>query len=230
MNHLMQLLNNGGHAVLVNPDFETPTMVDFLGDLGFESVMLDCEHGTLSVEGVMNLARAARAAGMSSIVRPEYMHRALITRYLDCRIDGIMVPLIGDAATAREVVDIVRYARPDDHADVMIIAMIETVDALANLPEILEVDGISAFFVARGDLSKTLGYPNQKDHPVVIAALDDAIAKIRAAGKIVAAAGDWDSVGATIDKGVQLLYIHANTLLKKGAGTYRERARLSGSR
>ena len=228
MNRLLQHLTGGGHAVLVNPDFETPTMIDCLGELGFESVLLDCEHGTLSVADVMNLARAARAAGMSAIVRPEYLQRAIVTRYLDCRIDGLMVPLVGDAATAREIVEIVRYARPDDHADVMIIAMIETAEALANLPEILAVEGISAFFVARGDLSKTLGYPNQKNHPVVIAALDTAIAQIRAAGKIVAAAGEWDSVGATIDKGVQLLYIHASTLLGKAAATYRERARLAG--
>lgn len=226
MNRLMQLLQSGRHAVLINPDFETPTMVDYLGELGFESVMLDCEHGTLSVEGVMNLARAARAAGMSSIVRPEYLHRAIITRYLDCRVDGIMVPLVQDAATAREIVDIVRYARPDDHGEVMIIAMIESAQAIANLPEILQVEGISAFFVARGDLSKSLGFPDQKNHPAVLAALDGAIAQIRAAGKVVAAAGEWDTVGATVDKGVQLLYIHANTLLKKSAGMYRNNARL----
>jgi hypothetical protein len=66
-------------------------------------------------------------------------------------------------------------------------------------------------------------------HCEAIAALDGAIAQIRKAGKVVAAAGDWDSVGATVEKGVQLLYIHANTLLKKGAGVYRKNARLQDS-
>ena len=49
-------------------------------------------------------------------------------RYPDCGVDGIKVPHVEDAATARKMIEIVRYARPKDHADKILIIMLGTLN------------------------------------------------------------------------------------------------------
>ena len=71
MPDLKRIFANCGNAVMVNLTFNSPNLVEYLASLGFEAVMLDCEHTSASVERVEELARAARAAGIAAIVRPE---------------------------------------------------------------------------------------------------------------------------------------------------------------
>ena len=103
-------------VVVLNPDHPSPSLTEFVASLGFDGVFIDCEHGVASVERVQDMCRAARAAGVQSIVRPESDAPFLITRYLDAGAGGIMVPHVESAAAAREIVETVRYARPKDHA------------------------------------------------------------------------------------------------------------------
>lgn len=103
--------------------------------------------------------------GVAAIVRPEANEPRLITRYLDAGANGVMVPHIHTAAAARDLVQAVRYARHADHASKLIVAMVESQQALENLPQILAVQGIDVFFVGPGDLSNTLGMPGQRFHP-----------------------------------------------------------------
>ncbi len=224
MPKLKQLLSTGQTAMMENPGFASPGLVEYLGELGFEAVMLDCEHIASSVERIEEMARAARAAGISSIVRPEMLHEAIVTRYLDCKIDGIMVPHIHTAEEAQQIVDIVRYARPSTHQDTVIIAMIESVDGVNNLPKILAVKGIDAYFLARNDLSKTMGLGGDKNHPEVIKVVQQATKQILGAGKIVGGAGDWDQVDAVIAAGMKLIYLPGKMLLSQAAKIYRKRA------
>ena len=224
MNKLKQMLQDDHLVMMVNLMFNSPNLVEYVGALGFEAVMLDCEHSSASVERIEELSRAARAAGISAIVRPEKLDDALITRYLDCRIAGLMIPHVDDASTARRIVEIVRYALPSDHENILIIAMLESAQAVSNLDEILAVDGIDIFFIARVDLSKSLGYRGDKHHPEVRATVDRLVQRIRAAGRHVGVAGDYDRVEEMAAKDVNLLYVSTKGLLEPGARAYRERA------
>ena len=224
MNALKQTLAGGKLAVMVNLMFNSPNLVEYLGALGFEAVMLDCEHTSASVERIEELARAARAAGIAAIVRPEKLDEALITRYLECKVSGLMIPHVDDAATARRIIDAVRYALPATYADILIIAMLESADAMKNIDEILAVDGIDLFFIARVDLSKSLGFKGDKHHPEVRAAVDRLIDRIQAAGRQVGVAGDYDRVDEMAGKKVNLLFVSTKGLLEPGAKSYRQRA------
>ena len=58
------------------------------------------------------------------------------------------------------------------------------------------VDGIDLFFIARVDLSKSLGFRGDKRHPEVRAVVDRLIERIHAAGRHVGVAGDYlDATG-----------------------------------
>ncbi len=54
--------------------------------------------------------------------------------------------------------DAVRYALPSDYEKRLVVAMIETVDAVDNLDEMLKVEGIDVYFIGPGDLSQNMGY------------------------------------------------------------------------
>ena len=102
-------------------------------------------------------ARSIEPIEIISIVRPEDSLPWMVTRYLECGVDGLMLPLIPNAAVAQQMVDRMRFSAPFDHADRFIILMIETLEAVNNLPEILRVEGVDAFLVAPGDLAMSMG-------------------------------------------------------------------------
>src|SRR5690606_19792461 len=78
-----QKLKDGATVFMVNPGFVSPPLAEFLGEIGFGAIMIDCEHGPAGVADVDAMARAARAVGVGSVVRPEQLDPAIITRYLD---------------------------------------------------------------------------------------------------------------------------------------------------
>ena len=64
----------------------------------------------------------------------------------------------------------------------MVIVHCETQLALANLPGILQVDGVDVVYVGPFDLSQSLGAPGQVNLPQVQAAINDALDRIIASG------------------------------------------------
>ncbi|QCJ01138.1 HpcH/HpaI aldolase family protein [Agrobacterium larrymoorei] len=192
-----------------------------LVELGADAVFVDCEHGTWSFEDVRETAQIVRGAGGAAIVRPQSHERPLIIRYLNAGADGIMVPMIGNAQEARAIVDAVRYAIPSDYEKRLVIAMIETVDAIDELEEMLKVEGIDVFFIGPGDLSQDMGYPpappfGEPRPDVVMEKVAVAVDKIRATGKIAGTLATLDEIPHWRGKGVQFFYVHSDPFLRRG--------------
>ena len=139
-----------GEAVtMVTPHHASSGLAARLVELGADSVFVDCEHGTWSFEDVRMTAQIVRAVGGAAIVRPQSHERPLIIRYLNAGADGIMVPMVGTAAEARAIVEAVRYALPADHEKRLVVAMIETVEAIEGLEAMLAVEGMLAIWWLR---------------------------------------------------------------------------------
>lgn len=211
----------GERLILVNPDDVAAGLAQFIASNGADAIFIDCEHGAPSFLDVENMARATRLAGAVSIVRPDCASRPLMTRYLNRGIDGLMVPLVDSAEQCREIVEIVRYACPSDHGDKLVIAMIETVEAIANLPEMLEVDGVDVFFIGPGDLSQSMGYlpatrAGQPRAPALMETVERAIRAIVAGGRVAGTVANQDDAQAFAGLGAQLLYFHANEFIARG--------------
>ncbi|TOO85453.1 4-hydroxy-2-oxo-heptane-1,7-dioate aldolase, partial [Vibrio parahaemolyticus] len=58
----------------------------------------------------------------------------------------------------------------------------ETREAMNNLPEILNVEGVDGVFIGPADLSADMGFSGNPNHPEVKAAIEKAIVQIREAG------------------------------------------------
>ena len=81
-----------------------------------------------------------------------------------------------------------RFGRMPDYMqrceqELCLLVQVETPAALKEIEAIAAVDGVDGIFIGPGDLSASMGFPGQLQHPEVLAAIEDGIARIRACGK-----------------------------------------------
>jgi 4-hydroxy-2-oxoheptanedioate aldolase len=241
-------LARGEAALGVSVMIPSPQVVEMLARLGFDWVLLDCEHGTFSPESLEIMTMAADGAGITAVGRPRDASAGAIQEVLERGVLGVQVPHVNSAAEARAVVDAVKYhplgrrglaarTRPagygigvslDDYArranaETLICVQLEGVEALDRVEEITAVDGIDVFFVGPADLSQALGHPGQTDHPDVRAAMAKAFAAIQGRGKVAGTAGNAESWREHRERGVAYLYTHLPALLAAGSRAYLDR-------
>jgi len=228
----------------------SPQIVEMLGAFGFDWVLLDCEHGTLTLESVELMAMAAEASGMTAIARPATRGADHILQVLDRGVMGVQVPHVNTAADAREVVQAVKYhplgrrglaagtraalydaggtmadyVRAANDATLIAIQLEER-EAIENLDELLRVDGIDVFFIGPSDLSQSMGHPGNPKAAPVAAAINRSFERIVAAGRIPGTPATVDNVRDVLGKGVLYIYNHVPRLLGAGAKAYLEKAR-----
>ena len=245
-NRMKEKLLSGQAALGVSVMIPSPQIVEMVGRLGFDWVLIDCEHGTIGLESVELMAMAAEAAGLVPVVRTESNTPEAISRALDRGAMGVQVPHDNTAADARRVVEAARFhpqgrrglaaaTRPADYGfglpmeryveeanrETLLGVQLEEVEALRNLDEILQVGGVDVFFLGPSDLSQSMGLPGQSEAPEVQAAMDRAIAAIVAAGKVAGSAGGAGSITRCLDRGCLYLYTHLPGLLASGAAEFR---------
>jgi 4-hydroxy-2-oxoheptanedioate aldolase len=220
-------------------------IVEMIGKLGFDWVLIDCEHGSISLETVELMAMAAQASGLTPIVRPPKNDAEIILQYMDRGVMGIQAPHICTANEARAVVSAVKYhphgtrslavgTRAANYGfnltlgeytkqankEILVCVQIEDTDGLANIAEIADVEGIDVLFVGPSDLSQSLGYPGNPNHPVVREAMQNAFQTITKAKKTAGTAGNYEVVSVRLKQGVSYYYIHLTTLLARGCSEF----------
>ena len=82
---------------------------ELMGWLGFDFVIIDCEHGPMDYETVENMIRASELSDITPIVRIGLNQQQHIQRYLDSGAKGVMIPLINTKDQAKSVVESVKY-------------------------------------------------------------------------------------------------------------------------
>ena len=225
-----------GEAItMYNTHHASSGLAGRLIELGADSVFIDCEHGTWSFEDVRMTGQIVRSAGGAAIVRPHSHERPLIIRYLNAGADGIMVPMVETAEQTRAIVDAVRYAMPADYEKRLVVAMIETQNAIDNhLDEMVKVEGVDVFFIGPGDLSQDMGYPpappfGEPRPTAVMEKVAVAVEKIRRAGKIAGTLATADELPHWLERGVQYFYIHTDPFLRRGIAGVKQTVVMRGN-
>lgn len=185
-----------------------PMFVEAAGIAGFDFAILDMEHGPVSFENQQNNIRAASVRGMLPIIRVKDLAENTIGSALDIGAMGVQVPQVKTADEAKMVVHhakfyphgmrgVCRFVRAADYSnmdkkeyfknskDLIIIIQLEGMEAVKNIDEILEVEGVDIIFVGPYDLSQSLGIPGEVDNPLVVEKMKIIVDKAKAKGKIV---------------------------------------------
>jgi len=223
MNKIRQKLAAGKAITMFNVDFQSPRLVEHLGSFGLDVCFLDGERMSYDFERIEEMTRAAHLAGIACMARPWMNEPGLITRYLDCGLDGIAFPHVENAADAQRLLEVVRYARPKDHADKIVIVMVETPAAMEKAGEIAAVQGVDVVNIGVHDVALAAGFPGQPEHPEVEKLIDQAIARILKAGKHVAlnVLDSWEKRMPVFQaKGVLWWNVRTRTFLDKGINQY----------
>jgi 2-keto-3-deoxy-L-rhamnonate aldolase RhmA len=172
---------------------------------GFDSLYIDLEHSSLSLETTSAICCAALACGIAPFVRVPQLE--LVQRVLDGGALGIIAPDVRTPDHAREAVRAAKYpplgqrgfATALPHFQyrsipaaqqyvalndaTMVIVQFESADALDKTAEIVAVDGVDLVLVGLNDLLADWGIPGQYDHPRVREAYASTIAACRRHGK-----------------------------------------------
>jgi len=185
----------------------SPAVVELLGLAGFDFVVVDCEHGPITVQGTENLIGAALSSGISVVVRPPVCDPPAISQPLDRGAAGVQVPQISTPAMAHLMVHSGKYhpagmrglqpyvrsasyrayGTPEylaySNQETVLVAQVEGTEGIANLESILQVEGWDVAFVGPYDLSQSLGIPAQVTHPRVQEAMASAVRLAAKTGK-----------------------------------------------
>lgn len=205
---LKEKISTGG--CIYGPFMKTgdPMFVEAAGLAGFDFLILDTEHGPVEIESQQNNVRAAEAREIVPIIRLKDKAENTIGRALDIGAYGIQVPQINTAEEAETVVKfakfypygmrgVCRFVRAADYSatdrysffeqskDILIILQLEGIQAIKNIDEILEVEGIDILFIGPYDLSQSLGVPGQVNNPVVVDAMKKIVEKARKKNKVI---------------------------------------------
>ena len=168
-------------------------LVEMMAAGPFDWLCVDLEHTTISIEQCGKIIRVADLAGCPTLVRLSGHDADLIKRVLDAGATGIIAPMVNTAEQARAIVDAATYppggkrgvglARAQGYGisfpqymkqmekELVCIMQVEHIEGVANMEEILAVEGVDGFFIGPYDLSASLGRPGQFDHPDVLAAM-----------------------------------------------------------
>ncbi|HEV2438620.1 MAG TPA: aldolase/citrate lyase family protein [bacterium] len=243
-------LRSGRPAIGLSVMIPSPQIVEMAGRLGFDWVLIDCEHGTINRETVELMAMAAQAGGTTPIARPATNSPDAILQVLEAGALGVQVPHVSRAEQARGAVAAVKYhplgarglaagTRPAGYGfggsaadyveasnrETLVCAQIEDPEGVANLREILAVPGLDVFFVGPSDLAQAMGYPGRTDAPEVRKAIDGAFRTILAAGKIAGTTGAPDAIPGLIRQGIRYTYTHLTRLLAQAGRDFLRAAR-----
>jgi len=173
---------------------------------GFDWFLIDGEHAPNDIRSMLAQLQVLGAANVPALIRPPIGQTHLIKQVLDIGCQTLIIPMVESAAQAAELVQAVRYpphgvrgvgsalARasgfsgiPDylttANDEICVIAQVENQAGLDALDDLLAVEGIDGIFIGPSDLSADLGHIGQPGAPKVVAAIDEALAKIAASDK-----------------------------------------------
>jgi 2-keto-3-deoxy-L-rhamnonate aldolase RhmA len=213
-------------------------------------VLLDCEHGTLTLESVELMAMAAEASGITAIARPMTKSPEHILQVLDRGVMGVQVPHVNTAAEARDVLAAVKYHPQGKRSlaagtrsavydsigslsdyvkaaneQTLIAIQLEDQPAIENIDELLKVEDIDVFFIGPSDLSQAMGHPGNPKAPVVAQAIESSFRKMVAAKRTPGTPATTENERDELDKGVRYIYTHLPRLLSGSAKAYLAAAR-----
>ncbi|WP_170124810.1 aldolase/citrate lyase family protein [Roseinatronobacter thiooxidans] len=184
-------------------------------------MFIDCERTPVSISDVPALVSAAHAAGGYVMLRTESAAPAILTRYLDCGIDALVVPQVESAAACSEIVGTAR----DQAAGIpkaAIIVQIESTAGVAAAQDIAQAPGVDAVLLGPNDLAISMGFAGQPGHPQVQAAVTGLAAILREAAMIFGLPVTTDSVRDWALHGASLFYIPGGDLIATALTSYNE--------
>lgn len=182
MNQIMEMLENKRVPLGMQVFTGHPALIEILGITGYDFIMLDTEHSPNNARQMEDMLRTADSVGLFSFVRvSRHEDETDIHRALEAGAGGIFLPLVKSAEDVQRAAnaaffpprgtrgvcpsfraarynwrDFDQYAARNNE-EVLLVPMIERVEAVDNIEEICAHDAVKILVFAPGDLAYALG-------------------------------------------------------------------------
>jgi 2-keto-3-deoxy-L-rhamnonate aldolase RhmA len=242
-NKTKHLLRAGRPAVGTFCFLPEPGIVDIAGLAGFDFVIIDNEHSGKDFQAIEAMVRAAEVVDMTPLVRVPEADEKTILQMLELGAQGIVVPYVNSPDKARLAAQATRYppegirgtcrstraasyglhmSRFAEHMrtcneELLLVGLIEDKKGVEQIDAIL-AEGLDVCFLGRADLSSSLGFLGQLDHPEVAAAVAHVLAAVKrrdcVAGNAVYSAAEAKKC---VDQGYRFLVYATDTQILMNA-------------
>ena len=209
---------------------ESPSITEMAVSLGMDWVLIDAEHGHLDWKDISTHISAAMRSDTVIIVRIAERSTALSKRALDIGADGIMIPWMESVEEVEKAVSDCNYPpegrrgiggeratawgqclkehTAEANENVLVIPMIESIDAVPNVANMCKVDGVEIFFFGPADFSSTAGFRGQWEGPGIAEKILELKNTIKDAGKYCGVVSTSNqNLTDRLDQGFQMLAI-----------------------
>jgi len=206
-NRINKAIQEGRKAHGFRLTIPSPAIVEILGVLDFDYVLIDDEHGVFGNTDLDDICRTADLVNMTPIARVPDISSATINRRLDRGIRGIVAPHVATEEDARQLVracyfgpigtrslggargvnyqigikDMPAYYRQSND-NIFVAVMIEDVEGMDNIEKICAVPGIHCIYIGANDFAQSMGYEGNQGHPDVKKAMDEIAVRVRKCG------------------------------------------------
>lgn len=172
---------------------------------GFDWLLLDTEHSPNEIDMVLGQLQAIAPYPSHPVVRVAWNDAVIVKRTLDVGAQTLLFPFVQSAAEADAAVAATRYpprgirgvagttratrfGRVKDyakraHEETCVLVQVETQEAVDAIEAIAKVDGVDGIFIGPADYHASLGFPGETANPAVLPKIEDAVRRIRSAGK-----------------------------------------------
>lgn len=196
----------GGKAVNGWCAIPSAVTAEIMGRQGFDLMTVDLQHGLIDYQMALTMVQVLQGLPAPVLARVPWNEPGILMKCLDAGFSGVICPMVNTAEDARRLVQSTRYAPLGSrsfgptranmvygsgyakaaNASVMVLAMIETREALGNLDAILAVKGIDGVYVGPSDLGLSLGYEPtlEPTAPEVLEAISTVATRAKSAGRI----------------------------------------------
>ena len=196
-NNLKKKLKNKSLTVGSWVTIPSTEVIEVLSTAGFEWLVIDLEHTSITISQAKNLIKTIQANGMYSLIRVSSNNETEIKKVLDIGANGIIVPMIKSKNDVDKAISYTQYPpfgirgvglnrahkygiSFEDYNDyqksnIIVIAQIEHIDAVNNLDEILSCEKLDGIIVGPYDLSASMGFPGDYERKEIVSALNKVI-------------------------------------------------------
>jgi 4-hydroxy-2-oxoheptanedioate aldolase len=193
-NRIKQIWRDGGYVTLGWLSVPNAFTAELMARAGFDALCVDMQHGLIDYNDLWPMLQAISQTDTVPIVRVPWNDPQIIMKALDAGAYGVIVPLVNTAEEAAAAVAACRYPpvgmrslgpvraalyggdgyTEQANDEIVVFAMIETKQGLANLDAICATPGLDAVYIGPADLSYALDLPprGDNDHPLHLQTCD----------------------------------------------------------
>jgi 4-hydroxy-2-oxoheptanedioate aldolase len=194
-NRLKERLNAGKPCINGWLLLPSTFSAEVMAQTGWDSLTIDLQHGLFDYTSAVSAIQAMQAHPVTPLVRVPSNEPGIIGKVLDAGAWGVICPMINTPADARALVQSCLYPPHGSRSygpirargyggkepyhdianeQILVLPQIETIQAVQNIGQILDVPGVSGIYIGPNDLGFSMGLVPTLDRkePEILAIYD----------------------------------------------------------